>query len=128
MVWVFVPIGGNDQILDSDIQTNCSTGGRKLRDIHICAAKGYKELSAAGHGDGGIEDSTFNKGRRFSPDPPQFRQFNSTIPNSKSYLAGKAVPTVMFGFELRESNSPALARATLGGKEVLVGPVHIFHR
>ena len=126
MVLVFDPIRGDDQILDSDIQAHSDTSCWELRNVCIRAADRDKELPTAGYGDGGIEDAALNNGRRFSPDPPQFGQLNSTITNSKSYFAGKTVPTVMFGFKLRKTNSPPLARATLGGKEVLVGPVHIL--
>ena len=128
MVWVFDPIRGNDQIFDSYIQAHSGTGCWELRNVYVRAADRDKELPAVGYGNGGIEDSSLNKDRRFSPDPPQFGQFDSTITNSKSYLAGKTVPTVMFGFKLRKTNSLPLARATLGGKEILVGPVHILDR
>ena len=117
MVWVFVPIGGNDQILDSDIQAHSGTGCWELRNVYVRAADRDKELPAVGYGNGGIEDSSLNKDRRFSPDPPQFGQFDSTITNSKSYLAGKTVPTVMFGFKLRKPTALPLREPALEAKK-----------
>ena len=128
MVWVFDSIRGDDQILDSDIQAHSGTGCWELRNVCIRAADRDKELPTAGYGDGGIDDATLDRCGCLSPDPPQFRQLNSTILNSKSYLAGKTVPTVMFRLKLGKSNRLSLARAALGGKEILVGTVHILDR
>lgn len=68
MVWVFDPIRGDDQILDSDIQAHSGTGCWELRNVCISATNRDKELPAAGYGDGGIEDIPLDHCGCLSPD------------------------------------------------------------
>ena len=86
MVCILSSIRGDDQILDAHIQPYGSTCGWKLRDTHLSTAEGHENLSAAGDGDGGIQDAALDCGRCLGLYLAQLGQLNCPISDRKAYL------------------------------------------
>lgn len=120
----FLAIRGDDQILDTYIQTHSFPCTGQLGDFNLGTANAHEEFAAPGHTHCGRKDVPHHGCRNPGLDPSQLWKLYSSVLNSNAHLGGIAVFAAVLCLESGESGSLTLGQLS---EEVLICPVDIGH-